>query len=140
MPGPSKRASHLKIISGTDRNGTRLSTPPVEFPHLEDVPTPPDWLPNAHAVAEWKRLAPILVVNKMLAEADLSAFAHLCAVHGKLVQLWSAGEAPTGHLLNQYNSLASAFGISPAWRAKVKPIGAKNESNKFSKISSAPDA
>jgi phage terminase small subunit len=132
MPGPPKRASHLKIISGTDVPKRRAEG--TELPPLTEIPDPPDWLPNAHSVTEWKRLAPILVANKLLAEADVSPFGHMCALHGKMVQLWVAGEAPTGHMVNQYNALASAFGLSPAWRSKVKPIGTKDSTNKFAKL------
>ena len=76
--------------------------------------------------------------NKILAEADLSTFGHMCALHGKMVQLWAAGEAPTGHMLAQYNTLAAAFGLSGAWRGKVKPIGDKDEGNKFAKFKAPP--
>lgn len=101
---------------------------------MDAAPDPVDWLPNAHAVNEWRRLAPILVANKLLTAADLSAFGHLCALHGKMVQLWAAGESPTGHMVAQYNALASAFGLSPAWRGKVKPVGDKDKGNQFAKF------
>lgn len=133
MPGPSKRPTHLKAISGTERTD-RVSTVSVELAPVSAVPDPVDWLPNAHATKEWKRLAPLLVANKILTEADISTFGHYCAVHGKLVQLWAAGEAPTGHLLAQFNALASALGLAPAWRSKVKPVGDKDAGNKFAKF------
>ncbi len=133
MPGPQKRPVALKVIAGTDRVD-RPALVGVELPALDQVPSPPDWLPNAHAVNEWQRLAPILTANRLLSEADLSSFGHLCGLHGKIVQLWAAGEAPTGHMLAQYNSLAGAFGLAPAWRGKVKPIGDKDTSNKFDKF------
>jgi hypothetical protein len=134
MSGPGKKLPQLKIISGTVR-GDREAPAGLEVDPLDAIPAPVDWLPNVHAVNEWKRLAPILVANKILAEADLSTFGHMCALHGKMVQLWAAGEAPTGHMIAQYNALASAFGLSAAWRGKVKPIGAdKEQGNKFSKF------
>jgi phage terminase small subunit len=137
MPGPSKRPSHLKVISGTTRP-SREPEGAIELPPLTEIPPVPDWLPNAHAVTEWNRLAPLLVANKLLAEADVSSFGHLCALHGKMVQLWVAGESPTGHMISQYNALAGAFGLSPAWRTKVKPIGTKDSTNKFAQIKTAP--
>jgi phage terminase small subunit len=136
MPGPPKTPANLKLITGTVRKD-RVETGGIDLPLVDEVPSAPEWLPNAHAANEWKRLAPILVANKLLAEADLSAFAHMCAVHGKMVQLWTAGETPTGHMVSQYNSLAAAFGLSPAWRSKVKPIGNKDEGNKFAKLKPA---
>lgn len=132
MSGPPRKPSHLKAVAGTSRPD-REPEVGVEFTPLAGTPLPVDWLPNAHAVNEWRRLAPILVANRLLAEADLSAFGHMCALHGKIVQLWAAGEAPTGHMVAQYNALASAFGLSPAWRGKVKPIGDKSSANPFEK-------
>ena len=137
MSGPSKTHPHLKAIAGTSR-ADREAPESVALPSIEAVPKPVDWLPNAHAVKEWERLAPILVANKILSEADLSAFGHMCALHGKMVQLWAAGEAPTGHMVAQYNALAGAFGLSPAWRSKVKPSGNKDEGNKFSAFKKSP--
>ena len=139
MPGPPKTPAALKLIAGTAR-ADRDAPAGVEMAPISDVPPPPDWLPNAHAVNEWKRLAPILVANKLLAEADLSAFAHMCAVHGKMVQLWTAGETPTGHMVSQYNALAAAFGLSPAWRGKVKIGADKDAGNKFSKFKPSTSA
>lgn len=137
MPGPPKKPFGLKAVAGTDRvaDREREANPyGVTLESLTDVPEPPDWLPNAHAVKEWRRLAPILVVNKLLAEADLSVFGHMCAVHGQMVALWSANLTPTGHLISQYHSLAAAFGLSPAWRGKVKPSGDKDAGNAFAKF------
>ena len=91
-------------------------------------------MPNAHAVNAWKRLAPILVANKLLSEVDLYALGHFCAIHGKITQLWAAGESPTGHMVAQFNALGAAFGLSPAWRGKVKPVGNKDAGNKFAKF------
>jgi hypothetical protein len=101
---------------------------------LSAVPEPLDWLPNAHAVKEWCRLAPLLVANKLLTEMSLPTFGHFCAVHGKLVQLWAAGEAPTGHMLAQYNALGAAFGLAPAWLSKVRLGDGKDKANKFGKL------
>jgi len=133
MPGPPRRPSALKVIAGTDRPDRRAE-PGLELPPMTEVPAAPDWLPNAHAAREWGRLAPMLVANKLLSEADLGALGHLCALHGKIVQLWTAGETPTGHLLAQFNTLAAAFGLSPAWRSKVKPIADDKPSNPFRKF------
>lgn len=134
MANPRKPRA-LKVVAGTDQP-CRREPDPVNLPALDEVPAAPGWLPNAHAQKEWLRLAPILVTNKLLAAADLSALGHLCAVHGKMVQLWSAGEAPTGHMVAQYNALAAAFGLSPSWRGKVKPVGDKDAGNKFGQFKS----
>lgn len=104
------------------------------MPLVDDQPEAPDWLPNAHARKEWDRLVPILMANRLLTTAALSTLGHLCSLHGKIVQLWAAGEAPTGHMLAQYNALASAFGLAPSWAGKVKPSGEGEKANGFAKF------
>lgn len=132
MPGPGKKPAGLKVVSGTERKD-RAAPPAVDLPTVSDVPSPPDWLPNSHAVKEWERLAPILVANKLLTEAGLSAFGMLCSLHGKLVQLWSAGEAPVASMVAQYRNLINDFGLTPVAQGKVKPVGAEPEGNKFAR-------
>ncbi len=131
LRGPSKKPTVLKIISGTDRHDRTDAEPAVQLPLVDGVPPAPDWLPNAHAVKEWDRLAPILVANKLLSMAGLSALGVLCALHGKIVQLYAAGEAPTGHLVAQYRALINDFGLTPVAQGKVKPLGEKTAANRF---------
>jgi phage terminase small subunit len=131
MPGPSKKRPALKSISGTTRTDRQEPAPSVALPAVSDVPEAPDWLPNAHAIKEWNRLASILTANKLLTEGGLSALGMLCSLHGKLVQLWAAGEAPTGHMLAQYRNLINDFGLTPVAQGKVKPVGETEKGNKF---------
>lgn len=131
MPKPRK-PSHLKALAGTARPD-RKSVPAPTGNVLEEAPDAPDWLPNGHAIKEWNRLAPILVANRLLTDAAVSTLGHLCALHGKIVQLWAAGETPTGHLLAQYNKLIDAFGIPPVASTKLKPVGDGEKGNRFDK-------
>ncbi len=133
MPGPGKKPSHLKAISGTAQP-CRAPVAGVELPPLEHVPLAPDWLPNAHAVREWDRLAPLLQANKLLTQADLGPLGQFCALHGKLVQLWAAGESPTGHMLQQYRAIGNDFGLSPVARGKVRASGESETTNRFAKF------
>ena len=94
MPGPAKKRSSLKVISGTERKD-RADPPGVDLPTISSVPDAPDWLPNPHAIKEWERLAPILVANKLLTEGGISALGVLCSLHGELVDLWSRRITPT---------------------------------------------
>lgn len=127
MPTPRKPPA-LKAISGS-----REPSPPVlELPTLASVPAAPGWLPNAHAVNEWDRLAAILVNNGLLTEAGMSALAVLCALFGKIQQLYAAGESPTGHMLAQYRALANDFGLTPVAQGRVKRTEAGvNPANRF---------
>ena len=132
MPGPSRKPEHLKMAAGTSRPD-RPPLPSVELPIIDALPPAPDWLPNAHSVKEWERLGPVLVANKLLTDGGLSAFGMLCALHGKLVQLWSAGESPTGHMLAQYRNLINDFGLTPVAQGKVKPLGKESDANPFAR-------
>ena len=131
-----RKSAHLKAVSGTAqpcRARIEIEIGTV----LESAPPPPDWLPNAHAVKEWERLSPILVANKLLTDAALTTLGHLCALHGKIVQLWAAGETPTGHMLAQYIKLVDSFGIPPMAAGKVRPQGDGKKANQFGKFKEA---
>ena len=131
MANPRKPTS-LKVVAGTDQPCRRPESAPVEMPALDHIPDPPDWLPNAHAVKEWQRLAPILTANKLLTEAGLSALGQLCALHGKVVQLYSAGEAPVASMVAQMRGLMNDFGLTPVAQGKVKAGGDETKAgNKF---------
>ena len=131
MANPRKPTS-LKVVAGTDRPCRRPESAPVEMPALDHIPDPPDWLPNAHAVKEWQRLAPILTANKLLTEAGLSALGQLCALHGKVVQLYAAGEALVASMVAQLRGLMNDFGLTPVAQGKVKAGGDETKAgNKF---------
>jgi len=132
-----RKPNQLKVITGTNQP-CRLDVNPVELPLVANVPPAPDWLPNAHAVKEWGRLAPILQHVGLLTEAGLSALGMLCALHGKLVQLWAAGESPNASLVGQYRGLVNDFGLTPVAQGKVKSGGEEKEGNRFAKFGNRP--
>jgi len=140
MPGPGKKPAQLKAIGGTARKDRAPESPPVELPLVQTVPQPPDWLPNSHAVVEWNRLAPILVANRLLTEGGISPLGNLCALHGKMVQLWSAGEAPVASMVAQYRNLINDFGLTPVSQGKVKPVGEGPTENAFTRNGKRPGA
>lgn len=129
MPYP-KKPKALKLITGSRQpdDGRGVDLPPVE-----SIPQPPDWLPNGHAIKEFNRLAPILHNNRLLTDAGLMPLAHLCALHGKILQLYAAGEAPTGALLGQYRALSNDFGLTPVAAGRVSPGGTDKPGNRFSR-------
>jgi phage terminase small subunit len=129
MPRPSK-PHNLKVVAGTARPD-RIA-PVVELPVIGEVPSAPSWLPNAHAVMEWDRLARVLVANRLLTEGGLSSLGHLCALHGKIVQLHAAGESPNAALVAQWRGLANDFGLTPVAQGKVRPHGEEPAKNEFS--------
>jgi hypothetical protein len=115
----------LKIIAGTARPDRAVPAPIVTLTALDEVPAPPEFLPNGHAVAEWRRLAPVLVANKLLHAGNLHALALLCGLHGRIVQLWSAGEAPQAATVGQLRALLSDLGLS-GMRLPPAPPGPRN--------------
>jgi hypothetical protein len=130
MSGPAKKRASLKVVSGTERPD-RVEAVGVELPLVADTPNAPDWLPNAHAINEWDRLAPILTANKLLTEAGLSAFGVLCSLHGQLVDMWTRRVEPPASLISQYRGMVNDFGLTPVAQGKVKPSGEKEKGNPF---------
>ena len=132
MSNPRK-PSHLKAVAGTARADREPATF-VDLPLVDSVPPAPDWLPNGHAIKEWDRLAPILHANKLLTEAAVSTLAQMCALHGKIVQLYAAGESPNASMVAQYRALANDFGLTPVAQGKVRGGGEKSApDNPFAK-------
>lgn len=127
----SMKPPNLKAIAGTERPSRVVDI--VDLPLVTETPQAPDWLPNAHAVKEWDRLAPILVANKLLSKGGTSALGMLCALHGKIVQLYAAGEAPNANMVGQYRGLINDFGLTPVAQGKVRQIGSTEPENPFSK-------
>lgn len=134
MPGPAKTPRSLKVIAGTDRPDRAPETPPVSLPTLSEVPEAPDWLPNAHAKKEWDKLAPMLVAAGLLTDGGVSALGMLCSLHGKIVQLYAAGESPTGHMIAQYRGLVNDFGLTPGAQGRVKASGNDGPPNRFARF------
>lgn len=132
MANPRKPAQ-LKAIAGTERKD-RAPESSVEMQPVAYVPQSPDWMPNAHAIKEWDRLVPILMANKLLTEAALGPLAHMCALHGKIVQLYAAGEAPTASMSGTLRNLQNDFGLTPVAQGKVKSAGDAKAGNQFEGI------
>ncbi len=129
--GNPRKPTSLKVVAGTDRPD-REPQQAVDLPLVSAVPSPPDWLPNAHATKEWERLAPILHANKLLTEAGLSALGQLCALHGNTVQMYAAGLAPVASMVSQLRGFLNDFGLTPVAQGKVRPSGdAEKSGNAF---------
>lgn len=132
MAYPTKPAQ-LKLISGTMRKDRDIKAAMLGTPTVDTLPEAPHWLPNAHAVTEFNRLAEILFNNGLLIESSVSALGHLAALHGKLVELWSgsAGETPSGHLMAQYRALVNDFGLTPVSGSKISAAPVVKSNNVF---------
>lgn len=138
MSGPARKPAEFRVIAGTERECRPPAEAQIELPKLASVPQPPDWLKNAHALAEWSRLAPMLHRAGLLTEGGVSAFAVLCAVHGTIVDTYSKGESPTANTIAQYRSLVNDFGLTPGAQTRVKAPGQHAPVNRFAKFGKRP--
>lgn len=57
-------------------------------------------------------MAPDVAAKGGMTEARQTILAHACAVGAKMVQLWTAGEMPSGHMLAQWRGLMTDLGLS----------------------------
>ena len=122
-----RKPTTLKLLSGTERpDRARIDT--SKLPLLDKVPLAPDWLPNAHAIKEWDRLAKILTANKLLTEAGLSALGMMCALHGRIVQLYADDGLSTAAMAGTLRAMHNDFGLTPVSQGKIS-IGEAEKAN-----------
>lgn len=110
----AKKAEVLRVLSGSWRpdraKHEELMVVPIE--PLIEIPEPPDYLPNGHAAAEWRRLARVLVSARLLSAGNLPALAIMCGLYGQIVALWQAGASPPAALVGQYRALLADLGLT----------------------------
>ncbi len=112
---------------------------------LDDVPACPDWM-GEYGRKEWERVAPVLVLNKLLTEADLLSFAAYCANVDLMVEstidiknngttiLGARGAvrnpalASFAQATTALRALAAEFGMTPSSRSRIKLPGDDGES------------
>jgi phage terminase small subunit len=130
------RPTNIKALSGTlrhDRDAAKIEAL-ENLPLLENLPPAPDWLPSTHAVKEWNNTGQTLINFKMLTIHDLPALAQMCALHGKTVQLYAAGESPNASMISSLLAFYVGFGMTPMSRTKIKVAALeKPAGNKFAK-------
>ena len=120
-----RKSPFLKSIAGTERKDrpyvpTSEFTSPLDLKKLVDIPPYPQWMVSIYAREEWDRLCELLINTGMLTSESLSSLAQLCALHGKVVQIWAAGETPPMALVNQLRLFLNDFGLSPHSVGKIK--------------------
>src|SRR6266513_5678352 len=111
MPGPAKAPAHLKLLRGTHSRPPSVGSKTPALPVINVVPSAPAWLTNVDAVREWNRLAPVLTANRLLHAGNLGLLAQLCAVHGRLVQIWSSDGRANAALVATYRMLSNSLGM-----------------------------
>lgn len=137
MPNPGKPHA-LKVITGSRRIAKDAPITST-FPVIDAAPPAPQWLPNAHAVSEWNRLAPLLVANRLLTEPALQVLGHVCALHGVIVERMGKGQPPNAALISVYRGLINDFGLTPVAQVKVRPAGGEpSTANPFARNGKRP--
>ena len=130
------RPTSIKVLSGTIQPCREAAKAEAlqNIPLLEYLPPAPDWLPSTHAVKEWNSTGQTLINFKMLTVHDLPALAQMCALHGKTVQLYAAGESPNASMISSLLAFYTGFGMTPMSRTKIKVAALeKPAGNKFAK-------
>lgn len=109
MPNPRKPKAR-KLVEGTHRKDRDPKT--LELPAASDLKAP-DWLCCPEAVDAWQKFTSQLSAARVLADADLTALAHLCNLHGRCVQMWRAGLQPKAAELTQLRLFFKEFHLTP---------------------------
>lgn len=126
---PRRRTpNHLKIVRNTAQP-VRMRPEELAFAPITGDIQPPDWL-EVHAMKEWKRIVPILQRKRVLSEADLSALAMMCMLHGKIVKASIGGVEVHAADTAQLRLYLSEFGLTPAARTRVAAQSGNGEETK----------
>lgn len=126
-----KRQTNAQKIAKGETRPSQLSANVLVFPTLEKAPAPPNWL-NSEGVVLWEKIAPLLFAQRVLSEVDLEAMAHLCQLHGEIVDGYRRRVLPTAAQLSQLRMYFSEFGLTPSSRTRVGPTAPPDEKNRFS--------
>lgn len=132
-----RKPTNLKVVAGTARPD-RITPIGIDLPPVTDVPAAPDWLPNAHAIREFDRLAAMLTVNRVLTEAAVGPLAMLCAQFGWLVDDNTRRVKPTASDMNAYLAYCNAFGLPPIAQGKVKPVAEEKAGSRYAAFGKRP--
>lgn len=111
----------------------------VEFPHVDQVPKPPDWL-DGEGKELWNDLAPMLYAQRILTKADVPALVHMCSMHAAQMKMRRAGVGIPAAEVNALRAYFSEFGMTPSSRTKVAPASNGKKDNPFAKNGSKPKA
>lgn len=121
MPGPTRLPENVRVLRGA-RNPTYALPERVTLPPLQRVPAHPAWVVGDEAVAEFKRLAKVMIGNGTLNEGNTGLLGHYVMLHASAVAGWTnmtaaVGEAvvprlPPASLVRELRLLGGALGIA----------------------------
>lgn len=137
MRGRKPRPTAFRVLNGNPGHRPTNDREP-EPPPLDDFETPPDVLSAIpDAVAEWRRLAPLLRRCKQITEADRTALLALCIEWARYLEAQTKAfprvvKAPSGYAMPnpwiaiQRGALAACLklwpelGLTPSSRSRVQ--------------------
>ena len=74
--GPAPKPTALKVLQGNPGK-RKLNDSEPTFEKTDEILKPPSYL-STYAKKEWKRIAPMLIKNNLLTDADITALAAYC--------------------------------------------------------------
>lgn len=122
MRGRKPIPSALKLLRGNP--GKRPL--PANEPRPASGAARPDWLQPA-AREEWDKLATELARLGLLSVLDANALAGYCVLLSQVRKAHEAGKPVGEKTLRALDALGSAFGLSPASRARLGAAPAREE-------------
>lgn len=141
MAGPSRTARALRVIAGTDR-ADRPDPTQIKAKPLSVMPEPSEEVARyPRALRDWNSLGPTLIKYGLLTDLDVQTFEHFCllqadiwALRDPLLSGASLKGRGYGSYMTEYRSLGALFGLSPAWRSKIKPSSEAEKQNPFARL------
>jgi P27 family predicted phage terminase small subunit len=154
LRGPAPKPTAIKQAEGNPGK-RRLNSNEPEFEAT--IPKVPSHI-DKEAKKEWRRIAPMLLRNHVLTEADYMALANLCQAWATLKRLQSLlNDAPSllvktpagyvqqtplfsmiGKQMALVNRLCQEFGLTPSSRTRVKTEPGRSEEQDLMEILSRP--
>lgn len=132
MPrGRKPQTPEQKRAKGETRPSRTELAMVVDFPKVSEVPKAPGWLTNPDALQLWDDLAGRLVAGGLMTVVDQYALAHLCQLHGEIVDEVQRRCKPTSADRTRLQGFFAEFGLTPASRSRVRATDAGNKGNKF---------
>ena len=115
----------------THLRGVKPALSPDREP-LTRAPSAPKWM-TTEARAEWKRIMPRLIADRIITNADLAGVENYCVATGRVREI-EAIFAASGTLdktlfgmqnraMQTARQLAAEYGLSPVSRARVGSVG-----------------
>jgi P27 family predicted phage terminase small subunit len=149
--GRKPKPTALKVVQG-NAGKRKLNEDDPSPDALEDIPQPPEWLPEL-AITAWEKLAPWLVGSKILTGSDLHNLEAFCSAYsrwrdaeehyakeGPVVEGATGGPVknPAATVINeslkQMALYGSALGLDPSSRARLAVPGGGGEANPFAEL------